>query len=147
MFFAKWLAISNVMMTTLATLALSLNLNCQWQDRGDYPKGFYRPAGVQLEISGQALRLTDLGYLSRRYEPCWTGGHKSCYFTLAIDTQKDLEILEQEAARIYVEQINGYSIAHFEMVFSKDYRTMILSGDDGDGTFVHDEQFLCEMKK
>jgi hypothetical protein len=133
-----------------SSLSSAATFNCEWQNRSDYPKNFYRPASVHFEVKEKTVKILSSNYFSRLYQPCWTGEFTSCYFNFDIDLTQDLEITAQTDKTISVEQ-QYYFVASFDMTFAKKYSAiavgekvnMKISGDDGDGTYIENDTFTC----
>lgn len=145
----------------LTALLLSFNsfastFECHWQNEGiTEGENFYRPASFVLILQGQKAFIKNDTYFDRTYSPCWIGGFESCRFLFEVP-KGPLKIAEQSSKQISLEfeSIDVYGTGSLYFDFGKDLakigkgervRTLI-SGDDGDGTYLEESVFLCERK-
>lgn len=131
-------------------------LECSWQNSIDqYAPGYYRKAGFGLHFKDDVFYVFNDTYFIRRYEPCWTGGFSSCYFSFGDALYKPYVIDIYEPQFVSARKIGVYFDPVLELKFNKSFKDikegqtlrLSLSGDDNDGTFINDEQFICLKKK
>ena len=144
---------------TLATLLLAVNtfastFECKWLNEG-ITEGdqFYRPASFVIEINQLSVKISKDPFFDREYNPCWTGGFETCSFAFELP-QKALSISDKSANHISVEfeSLDEYGVGSLIFDFDKELSKVnknesvrtVISGDDGDGTFLNESFFSCK---
>ena len=146
------LALSLVLSTS--TFAAS-TFNCQWIETQEHSENFYQEAqfNFSFSIEDEKVLVTEDTFLERRYSPCWSGNFSSCSFSFSHNSDT-WDILDLTGNTLVMSTDAAYWDAELKMTFnddltqlnSGDQTVMILSGDDGDGTWISAEFFNCEAK-
>lgn len=152
------------MKKVLALTALLLSLNslastfeCRWLNEGvTQGTSFYRPASFFVDFKEQKSFIKNDTFFDRTYSPCWTGGFESCRFLFEVP-KGQLKIVDQNSKQISLEfeSLDAYGVGSLFFDFAKDLSEVskgetvrtVISGDDGDGTYLEESVFSCERKK
>lgn len=126
-------------------------LTCVWQNNAKYATGYFRHAQFDLALEKDSAHITRDTYFERYYEPCWTGKWKNCSFSFEHNSSKKWETESQTPTKVTLYQNNNWFNASLEFHFSQSLASLpkeasvlaILNGDDGDGTFIESDKFVC----
>lgn len=98
------------------------------------------------------VQILESNYFERRYEPCWIGEWESCYFSFGIDIRQPLKIASKTPTQLILTQQSPYFWqAQLEFAFDSAFQSdstvhLTLSGDDGDGVWIHQDRFVCQTR-
>ncbi len=147
----KMIALSALL---IATNTFASTFECKWLNEGiTEGNQFYRPASFVMDINQSSVKVSQDSFFDREYKPCWTGSFESCRFAFELP-QKALPIVDKSSKQISLEfeSLDEYGVGSLFLDFDKevskvtkgDAVRMIMSGDDGDGTFLNESVFSCK---
>lgn len=144
----------------LATVFVSLSsyassFNCQWLNKGIVDgDNFYRPASFQIDVNKKTATVSQDSFFYRTYTPCWAGNYESCAFNYELPTDGFLTVEKQTKKDIEFsfESVTGYGVGNLTLSFEKNISRInvgekaevVMTGDDGEGTFLNETYFSCQ---
>ncbi len=147
-------------MILLTVAFLSLNtyastFKCEWLNEGIVDSDqFYRPASFVIDFNKTSSTISEDTFFNREYRPCWTGGFESCSFNFELPVSGVLNIEKQKnnTTHLSFESVTGYGVGNMEFLFAKKVSRVeigeavkaVLTGDDGEGTFLNETYFSCQ---
>ncbi|MEO0337245.1 MAG: hypothetical protein AAF202_12685 [Pseudomonadota bacterium] len=143
-----------VFLFVLTTSSYANTLDCRWLKTSNLAEGFYKPAQLKVAISENEVQILNDTFTSRRYEPCWVGGHSSCYFGFDYNKEEPWKIHElshtPESTSLtmtsnwyWQSEITFYFENSLNSLSSGDMVVAEVHGDDGDGVWFEKHKFAC----
>ncbi|MAF77619.1 MAG: hypothetical protein CME60_05600 [Halobacteriovoraceae bacterium] len=146
----------------VCTLVLSQNLwantslKCDWIETSEHAENYFVASSLDFQINedSEQVNFTNDTFLNRQYSPCWVGNFSSCSFSFSHNSDIwEIDSLSNNTLHLSTDA--AYWDAELKLTFQDnldslrtgDEVSMILSGDDGDGTWIQSEFFNCKVVK